>query len=129
MDLTREQEKWLFDLAAALDCPFPVGVFGLTEIEELLLDAPDIREYYLGDGMDRIREMFVQMSNLNGLTDLRNLAADPLAVRPADVTACTRRAAPPPQSRRPTLRLRLRSDERAAGARGGPGAYRQRSRA
>lgn len=86
MDLTREQEKWLFDLAAELHCPFPVEVFGLTEIEELLLKVPDIREYYLGDGMDRLRELFVQMSNLNGLTDLRNLAADPLAIRRSDVT-------------------------------------------
>lgn len=86
MDLTREQEKWLFGLADDLDCPFPVEVFGLTEIEELLLEAPDIREYYIGDGMDRLRELFVQMSNLNGLTDLRNLADDPLAVKPSDVT-------------------------------------------
>ena len=30
MDLTREQERWLFDLAAEFDCPFPVEVFGLT---------------------------------------------------------------------------------------------------
>lgn len=86
MDLTREQEKWLFDLAGELDCPFPVEVFGLTEVEALLLDSPDIREYHVGDGMDRLRDLFAQMSNLNGLTNLRNLASDPMAITPADVS-------------------------------------------
>jgi hypothetical protein len=83
MDLTREQEKWLFDLASELNCPFPVEVFGLTQIEELLLEAPNIREYYIGHGLERIREAMAQMSNL---TDLKSLAADALAIAPTDVT-------------------------------------------
>lgn len=82
MDLTREQEKWLFEVAAELDCPFPVEVFGLTQIEDLLLEAPDIREYYLGDGLDRIREAMVQMTNLK---ELESFAGDPLAIAPNDV--------------------------------------------
>lgn len=84
MDLTREQEAWLFNLAADLDCPFPVEVFGLTQIEELLLAAPNIREYYLGDGLDRIREAMVQMGNLE---NLKSLAADPLAITATDSTS------------------------------------------
>jgi hypothetical protein len=83
MDLTREQEKWLFDLASDLGAPFPVEVFGLTSIEDLLLESPNIREYYLGDGLERVREALVQMSSLAGL---RGLTADPAKVEPADAT-------------------------------------------
>lgn len=83
MDLTREQERWLFGLSEELDCPFPVEVFGLTQIEELLLESPNIREYYLGDGLDRIREAMAQMTNLK---DLTGLAADPLAIAANDAT-------------------------------------------
>ena len=57
MELTREQETWLADLAAELKAPFPVEIFGLTEIEDLLLESPNIREYYLGDGMEKVREI------------------------------------------------------------------------
>lgn len=83
MDLTREQEKWLFDLASDLGAPFPVEVFGLTSVEDLLLESPNIREYYLGDGLERVREVLVQMSSLAGL---QGLAADPAKVEPANAT-------------------------------------------
>ncbi len=81
MDFTREQEKWLFGLAEELQAPFPVEVFGLTEIEELLLDAPNIREYYLGDGMEKVAQVLSMMTNLAGL---RNLSAGLAKVEPAD---------------------------------------------
>ena len=81
MELTREQEKWLFDVADELQAPFPVEVFGLTAIEELLLDAPNIREYYLGDGIEKVSQILSQMTNLVGL---RDLTADPAKVEPAD---------------------------------------------
>jgi len=84
MDLTREQEKWLFDTADELECPFPVEIFGLTRIEELLLEAAEIREYYIGDGLDRIRDAMVQMNNYGALT---KHIADPLAIQPDEVTA------------------------------------------
>ncbi|MFI0486774.1 hypothetical protein [Actinomadura sp. 9N215] len=83
MDLTREQEKWLFDLASELRTPFPVEVFGLTSIEELLLEAPNIRDYYLGDGLERVREALAQMNNLAGL---QGLTADPTKLNPANAT-------------------------------------------
>jgi len=83
MELTREQEKWLFDLASDLGAPFPVEVFGLTSIEDLLLESPNIRDYYLGDGLERVREALVQMSSLAGL---QGLTADPAIVEPADAT-------------------------------------------
>lgn len=83
MELTREQEKWLFDLADELEAPFPVRIFSLTAIEELLLDAPNIREYYLGDGMAKVSEMLSQMSTLAGVQDL---TADPTKLEPADTT-------------------------------------------
>ncbi|WP_131105709.1 hypothetical protein [Ornithinimicrobium sufpigmenti] len=83
MDLTREQERWLLDLADELEAPFPVEVFGLTAVEELLLDAPNVREYYLGDGMERVSQLLSQMSTLAGL---RNLVTDPPKVAPADAT-------------------------------------------
>ena len=82
MDLTREQEKWLFDVAEELNAPFDVEVFGLTEIENLLLDAPNIREYYLGDGMDKVSQILGQMTTL---TVMHNLTADPTKVLPNDV--------------------------------------------
>lgn len=81
MDLTREQETWLADLAAELEAPFPVEIFGLTEIEDLLLESPNIREYYLGDGMERVREILNQMSSLTGL---HNLTTDPTRIEPGD---------------------------------------------
>lgn len=83
LDLTREQEKWLFDLADELEAPFPVEVFGLTAIEELLLEAPNIREYYVGDGMEKVSQILSQMTNLR---HLRDLAVDPTTVEPADAT-------------------------------------------
>ena len=83
MDLTREQEKWLFDLADELEAPFPVEVFGLTEVEELLLDAPNIREYYLGDGMEKVSQILAQMTTLAGL---ENLTVDPTKVEPGDAS-------------------------------------------
>ena len=83
LDLTREQEKWLFDIADELEAPFPVEVFGLTAIEELLLEAPNIREYYLGDGMEKVSQILAQMSTLAGLQDL---TADSTKVEPADAT-------------------------------------------
>lgn len=83
MDLTREQEKWLFDLADELKAPFPIEVFGLTAIEELLLDAPNIREYYLGDGMEKVNQMLSQMANLTGL---KEFITDPTRLEPVDAT-------------------------------------------
>lgn len=83
MDFTREQEKWLFDLADELEAPFPVEIFGLTPIEELLLEAPSIREYYIGDGVEKVSQILSQMTNLAGL---RDLTVGPLKIEPADVT-------------------------------------------
>ena len=81
MELTREQEKWLFDLADELQSPFPVEIFGLTAVEALLIDAPNIREYYLGDGMEKVSQILSQMTHLTGL---RDLTADQVKVEPAD---------------------------------------------
>jgi hypothetical protein len=81
MELTREQETWLADLATELKAPFPVKTFGLTEIEDLLLESPNIREYYLGDGMEKVREILNQM---NSLTGLNNLTTDPTRIEPGD---------------------------------------------
>lgn len=53
MDLTREQETWLANVATELSAPLPVEVFGLTQIEDLRLESPNIREYYFGDGMEK----------------------------------------------------------------------------
>jgi len=83
MDLTREQETWLADLATELKAPFPVEVFGLTQIEDLLLESPNIREYYLGDGMEKVREILNQM---NSLTGLQNLTTDPTKIEPDDAS-------------------------------------------
>jgi len=83
MDLTREQETWLANLATELDAPFPVEVFGLTQVEDLLLESPNIREYYLGDGMEKVREILNQMSSLAGL---RNLTTDPTKIEPGDAS-------------------------------------------
>ncbi len=84
MDLTREQETWLANLATELNAPFPVEVFGLTQIEDLLLESPNIREYYLGDGMEKVREILNQMSSLAGL---HNLTMDPTKIEPGDASA------------------------------------------
>lgn len=81
MDLTREQERWLLGLATELEAPFPVGIFGLTAIEDLLLEAPNIREYYLGDGMEKVSQILKQMTNL---ADLESLIVDPTKVEPGD---------------------------------------------
>jgi hypothetical protein len=84
MDLTREQETWLANLATEINAPFPVDVFGLTQIEDLLLESPNIREYYLGDGMDRVREILNQMSSLTGL---HNLTTDPTKIQPGNASS------------------------------------------
>jgi len=84
MDLTREQEIWLANLATELNAPFPVEVFGLTQIEDLLLESPNIREYYLGDGMEKVREILNQMSSLTGL---HNLTMDPTKIEPGDASS------------------------------------------
>lgn len=83
-DLTREQEIWLANLATELNAPFPVEVFGLTQIEDLLLKSSNIREYYLGDGMEKVREILNQMSSLTGL---HNLTADPTKIEPGDASS------------------------------------------
>lgn len=83
MDFTREQETWLANLARELDAPFPVEIFGLTQIENLLLESPNIREYYLGDGMEKVRDILNQMNSLNGL---QNLSSDPAKIEPADAS-------------------------------------------
>ncbi|TDP89780.1 hypothetical protein EDF62_3077 [Leucobacter luti] len=83
MDLTREQETWLANLARKLDAPFPVEAFGLTQIEDLLLESNNIREYYLGDGMEKVSEILNQMSSL---TVLHNFTADPTKIEPSDLS-------------------------------------------
>jgi hypothetical protein len=70
-------------LASGLGAPFPVEVFGLTSIEELLMESPNIRDYYLGDGLERVREALAQMSSLAGL---QGLPADPAKLEPANAT-------------------------------------------
>ncbi|MFD4958431.1 hypothetical protein [Microbacterium sp. NPDC058389] len=83
MDLTREQEAWLSELATELAAPFPVESFGLTQIEDLLLESPNVREYYLGDGMEKVREILSQMNSLAGL---QGLTQDQTKVQPSDAT-------------------------------------------
>ncbi|WNY33074.1 hypothetical protein Q9Q99_12635 [Curtobacterium flaccumfaciens] len=84
MDFTHEQETWLANVATELSAPFPVEVFGLTQIEDLLLESPNIREYYLGDGMEKVHEILNQMSSLTGL---HNLTTDPTKIEPGDASS------------------------------------------
>jgi hypothetical protein len=82
LDPTREQFKWLGDEAANLNVPFKVEWKGLGFLEGLAADYPQVIDYYLRDGKDRLQD------SIAALRDLAQLSVSPTgaALEPGDVT-------------------------------------------
>ena len=82
LDPSREEIKWLAKAAARLQVPFEVKWRALPFLEGLATAYPEVIDYYLHDGQDRLQGM---------IADLRDLARLPVsatgaAVEPGDLT-------------------------------------------
>jgi hypothetical protein len=82
LDPSREEVKWLAGAAARLQVPFKVEWRTLPFLEGLVTRYPEVIDYYLHDGQDRLQEMIAD------LRDLANLPASGTgaAVEPGDLT-------------------------------------------
>jgi hypothetical protein len=80
LDPTREQYQWLRDEAADANVPFDVEWRGLVFLEGLASDYPQVIDYYLRDGKDRLE------GSIAALRDLAQLPASRsgTALEPAD---------------------------------------------
>ena len=78
---TREQYKWLKDQAADLGVPFKVEWRGLDFLEKLAADYPQVIDYYLRDGKDRLEGSIVVLRDLAQLS----VSATGAALEPRDV--------------------------------------------
>lgn len=80
LDPTREQYQWLLDEAADANVPFGVEWRGLRFLEGLAADYPQVIDYYLRDGKDRLD------GSIAALRDLAQLPASRsgTALEPAD---------------------------------------------
>ena len=81
LDPTREQLQWLMQEAADLDVPFTVEWRGRSFLEGLAADYPQVIDYYLRDGKDRLQE------TIKALRDLAQLPASATgaAMEPGDL--------------------------------------------
>lgn len=81
LDPTREQLKWLMEVAANLNSPFAVEWRGYSFLEGLAADYPQVIDYYLRDGKDRLED------TIKALRDLAQIPASATgaAVEPRDV--------------------------------------------
>jgi len=71
LDPSRPEIEWLAKAAARLNVPFKVEWKSLPFLEGLVTEYPEVIDYYLRDGQDRLRGM---------IADLRDLACLPVAV-------------------------------------------------
>ena len=69
LDPTREQYQWLRDEATDANVPFDVEWRGLVFLEGLAADYPQVIDYYLRDGKDRLE------GSVAALRDLAQLPA------------------------------------------------------
>jgi hypothetical protein len=83
LDPTREQHKWLLDEAADLNVPFKVKWKGLNFLEKLAADYPQVIDYYLHDGKDRLQDSIAILRDLAQLT----VSDSGAALEPRDTTA------------------------------------------
>ena len=82
LDPTREQFKWLGDEAAQLNVPFKVEWKGLGFLEGLAADYPQVIDYYLRDGKDRLQDSIAALRDLAQLS----VSATGAPLEPKDVT-------------------------------------------
>ena len=68
LDPTREQYKWLKDEASALHVPFNIEWRGLGFLEGLAADYPQVIDYYLRDGRDRLEDSIAILRDLAQLS-------------------------------------------------------------
>jgi hypothetical protein len=80
LDPTREQYQWLQDEAAGADVPFSVEWRGLRFLEGLAADYPQVTDYYLRGGKDRLDGSIAALRDLAQLSASRSGAA----LEPAD---------------------------------------------
>lgn len=81
LNRTREQYKWLLDQAKDLKVPFKVEWRGLDFLEKLAADYPQVIDYYLRDGKDRLEASIVAVRDLAHLS----VSATGAALEPRDV--------------------------------------------
>lgn len=82
LDPTREQFKWLGDEAANLNVPFKVDWKGLGFLEGLAADYPQVIDYYLRDGKDRLQDSIAALRDLAHLS----VSSTGATLEPGDVT-------------------------------------------
>jgi hypothetical protein len=82
LDPTREQYQWLKDQASALHVPFNIQWRGLGFLEGLAADYPQVIDYYLRDGRDRLEGSIAILRDLAQLSASKSGAV----LEPADVT-------------------------------------------
>jgi hypothetical protein len=80
LDPTPEQYQWLLDEAADANVPFDVEWRGLVFLEGLAADYPQVIDYYLRDGKDRLEGSIVALRDLAQLPASRSGTA----LEPAD---------------------------------------------
>jgi hypothetical protein len=82
LDPSREEIKWLAKAAARLQVPFKVEWRALPFLEGLVTAYPEVIDYYLHDGQDRLRGMIANLRDLARLP----ASATGAAVEPGDLT-------------------------------------------
>lgn len=67
LDATREQQKWLSDLAAGLGVPFACEWRGLAFLDGLAAKYPEVIDYHLRDGRGRVEQAITDLRTMVGL--------------------------------------------------------------
>src|SRR6202000_192815 len=65
LDPTREQLAWLKEEAASLNVPFSIEWRGYAFLEGLAADYPQVIDYYLRDGKDRLEDTIKALRDLS----------------------------------------------------------------
>jgi hypothetical protein len=81
LDPTKEQLEWLAEEAASLGVPFEVEWRGRSFLDGLAADNPQVIDYYLRDGKDRLQEAITVLRDLAQFSPSRAT----VAVEPNDV--------------------------------------------
>jgi hypothetical protein len=82
LDPSRAEVEWLAKAADRLKVPFKVEWRALPFLEGLVTEYPEVIDYYLYDGQDRLRSMIADLRDLIRLP----VSATGAAVEPGDLT-------------------------------------------
>lgn len=88
LDATRQQQKWLADLATELAAPFACEWRGLAFLDGLAAKYPEVIDYHLRDGKERLQQA---ISDLRAAVGFDRDTRDGALMEPADAEPALRR--------------------------------------